>query len=458
MSRLRLVTLLLLAPTMFVASGAAAKPRDAETWVSLTVAPALVRELATHPRFRAESIRVVVFADDRPAASSNAFALSLRDRLANAIFDTPGIRMAAERDPGRRLDCTLNDVDYFIGLQISYLGNDEYRIDLRTLDIADQAFVTGFERTWQGQLTQSQQSKLEISQSDPWFRGARSAPYDEKQSDLLAADLAHELACASLRQTTGEYVVLLESSENEPQNRATELVGKNLTALASLQFTDDPAQANAVLRGKSHSVDVGLNQYWATIVPIDTASELPALSANAYVRYEPPEIDPLDALLNTQAVLSPAALVDVPGQGVAMQVQAKRNAVVFFLNHQQRYGLVHLSGRECRSRPEARVVRAEESLSRALPVSTLMPDAASATNGWSLTPPGDTYYAIAVSDSAAAHALSRHIQKLPQRCTTAARFGLRDEELEEWLTVFASIVDSQREHVDWQAIQVRNVY
>ncbi|MDJ0907325.1 MAG: hypothetical protein QNI96_15010, partial [Woeseiaceae bacterium] len=198
-----LVKLMLIAAALAFASAATAKPRDAEAWVALNVAPSLVRELSSHPRFRGESVRVVVFADDRPAAASNAFALSLRDRLAMAIFDTPGIRMAADRDPGERLDCTVTEVDYYIGLQISDLGSDEFRIDLRTLDVEDRTWVTGFDLTWQGALTESQQNALRRPQADPWFRGARAAPYDTEQSDLLAADLARDLACASLRQTAG---------------------------------------------------------------------------------------------------------------------------------------------------------------------------------------------------------------------------------------------------------------
>ena len=70
-------------------------------------------------------------------------------------------------------------------------------IDLRTLDIADRTWVTGFDLTWQGKLTQSQQQALEQRQADPWFRGARTAPYDPEQSDLLAANLARDLAHAS---------------------------------------------------------------------------------------------------------------------------------------------------------------------------------------------------------------------------------------------------------------------
>ncbi len=453
-----LIKLLIIAVGLVLAFDASARPRDAEAWVALNVAPSLVRELSSHPRFRGESIRVVVFADDRPAAASNAFALSLRDRLATAIFDTPGIRMAADRDPDDRLDCTANEIDYYIGLQISYLGSEEYRIDLRTLDIEDQTWVTGFDLTWQGSLTQSQQDALEQPQVDPWFRGDRAAPYDTQQSDLLAADLARELACASLRQTVGEYVVLLNPADEKLPGNTAELVRSNLAGLASMQFTDDPVLANAILHGQSHVVDTGLSQFWATIAPVGSATDLPTLTANAYVRFTPPKPDPLESLSSSQAVLSTAQLVTSGGKGVAFEVGIRRDAVVFFLNHQKHHGLVRLSEHDCRSRPEARVLRADDTLSRQLPEANLEPDAASATGRWTMTPEADTYYAIAVSDSETAHVLARHIQKLPQRCTSAMRFGLREKALERWLTRFASIVRKQPEHVDWQAIQVRNVY
>ena len=454
----RRCSLLIVILALLASSDALAKPRGAEAWVALTVAPALSRELSTHPRFRGEAIRVVVFEDDRPAASSSVFALSLRDRLANSIFDTPGIRMAAEREADDRLDCTRSEVDYFIGLQIAYLGNDEYRIDLRTLDVADKSWVTGFDLTWQGRLSQSQLEDLDKPRTDPWFRGARSAPYADDQADLLAADLARDLACASMRQTHGEYVVLLGADPDDPLASTTELVRNNLASLASLQFTDDPARANAVMHGQSHTVDSGLTQFWTTIAPIETGSELPTLSASAYLRYEPVEPDPFASLLSTQTVLAGATLVDTDSNGVAMQARLKRDAVVFFLNHQVSHGLVRLADRDCRSRPGARVLRADDTLQQLLPVMKLEPDAASPIRGWSLQPQADTYYAIAVSDSETAHLLSRLIRELPQRCTRAVRFGLRDAALEHWLARFADIVTGRRAHVDWQAIQVRNVY
>ena len=449
---------LLLPVICYCTSAAHAAPRDAESWVALTVAPALVRELSSHPRFNGETVRVVVFEDDQPAASSNVFAISLRDRLARAIFDTPGIRMAADDAAGPRLDCTLGDVDYYIGLQIAYLGRDEYRIDLRTLDLTDRTWVTGFDLTWQGQFSQSQLQEYEASAPDPWFRGARAAPFEEGHADLLASKVARELACKSLRQTAGEYVVLLETDPDDAMSYATELVGNNLAAMAPLKFTSDPARANASLRGQTHAVDGGLSQFWAIIAPLDSSSDLPTLNANAYVQIAQVAADPLESLLSRNTVLSPAVIVDGEGQGTAMRVKAIEDAVVFFLNHQQRYGLVRLASRDCESQPDARVLRSNESFDRALPVSAMNADAASAADGWSLEPEGDVYYAVAVSDSTAAYVLARHIRKLPQRCTSAARFGLRGKELETWLTDFADIVDDQRDHVDWQAIQVRNIY
>jgi len=440
-----------------------AKPRDADTWVSIQVAPALVRKLAQHPRFKDETIRIVVFSDDRPAAYSSAFALSLRDRLSAAVFDTPGIRMAAQQEPGARVDCTLDKVDYFIGLQISRVDDRHARIDLRTLDLEDQTWVTGLDFTWQGELTPRQMRLMEESRADPYFRGHRAAPFDESQTDLLAASLARELACASMRQTAGEFVVLVSDESDELLQGTTDLVGNNLAWFARLQFTDDPARANAVLRSETHAVDKGLQQYWATLAPIEADSGLPTLNASAYVRVAEQQAHQFEVPRSEQTVLLSAQLIQASGQCQtnrcpAMRIEAERDAVVFFLNHQKSHGLVRLSGIDCRTRPEARVLRARESMSMPLPVGVLSPGSATSTDDWSLAPKGDTYYALAISDSEAAHVVSRLLQRLPQRCTTAMRFGLQDESLKIWMTEFARTVDQWRDHVDWRAIQVRNVY
>jgi hypothetical protein len=246
-----------------------------------------------------------------------------------------------------------------------------------------------------------------------------------------------------------------------------ELVADNLAAYQPLQFTSDPDRANAVLRGKAHVVDGDLHQYWVTIAPIDPAADLPTLSASAYVRNAKTHGTASVVPRGNNAVLTTAQLVMLEDTGpcefdkrdcVAIRVQTQADAVVFFLNHQKSHGLVRLSDADCGPRTKARVIRKNQVLTQPLPLFSLGPDAASATDNWSFAPEADTYYAIAVSNSKAAHILSKHLQQLPQRCTAAVRFGFDGARLENWMREFVEKLDAWQPYVDWQAIQVRNVY
>ena len=143
---------------------------------------------------------------------------------------------------------------------------------------------------------------------------------------------------------------------------------------------------------------------------------------------------------------------------IALQVRTKQDAVVFFLNHQVNHGLVRLSGPDCSYRTEARIARANEPVEYALPLLTLTRDASSPSGEWPIDPDADIYYAIAVSDSKAARALSRQLERLPRRCSLSVYPGLEGVHLENWMNEFSAAVDRDQPHVDWQAIRVRNVF
>jgi hypothetical protein len=285
---------------------------------------------------------------------------------------------------------------------------------------------------------------------------------------LLATTIARDIGCQSLRQMHGEYAVMLDDSESGRSMPGTaELIADNLAAYQPLQFTTDPAQANAVLRGKAHVVDGDLRQYWVTIAPLDPDAELPTLSANAYVRGGGNVTGQSVVPQGNNKVFASAQLVKLGdttackydnNECVGMQVRTRTDAVIFFLNHQKSHGLVRLSDADCGPRTNARIVRSDQALTHPLPLFSLKPDATSATDDWLIEPETDTYYAIAVSNSEAAHILSKLLQKLPQRCTAAVRFGLDGDRLEEWMRKFVATVDAWQPYVDWQAIQVRNVY
>jgi hypothetical protein len=485
----------------------AARRQDLGTWLNKDLLPYVSEQLTTHPRFKGELVRFVVFKNGNPAPTSDALAESLRNQLANSVIDVPGIRVglsytSANTNPDNAaIDCNQDAVHYYIGLEVSEAGKGKYKVELRALDLEDRNWVAGFAKAWRGALSKSERRAFRRTASDQSFRGQRTVPFSAAQPDLLAAYLARELGCALLRQVSGPYLVTLEHDDDQTTilHSVAELVSNNLAGYRALQVAADADRPNAILRGKAHFVDDGLFQYWITVAPTDASLELPPVAASAYVSLPgltashedentPPEDSAtLPASLVAQSdadVLSSMRIVELQDAGVcssssirfrdriqsgsslqgradscfALRVKTKEDAFVFFLNHQPNHGLVRLSGQDCRQRPEARIARENEALDYALPLRTLTRDALSPAPGWRLNPDADTYYAIAVSDSKAAWALLAQLEKLPRRCTISGQPGLKGLQLERWLADFAATVDQWQPDIDWQAIRVRNVF
>ncbi len=422
----------------------AARQVSLDSWLVRDLTPFVVEQLTTHPRFKGELVRFVVFEDGNPAPESNALAVALRDQLVDAVIDVEGVKIGSTYKSGAVIDCNQDAVHYYIGLEVSDSGNGQHKVDLRALDLEDRNWATGFAKSWQGHLSRSERRAFQHIAADQSFRGQRSVPFSDSQPDLLAAHLAHDLGCKLMRQVSGEYRIIFE-----PLDGVVELVSNNLSGFETVQIAADAGRANAVLRGKAHRIDNDLYQYWITISPTDPSSALPTLSVSQYVNlpsamFATSLVAPSDA-----DVLSSIRIVELRNSH-ALQVRTKENAVVFFLNHQANHGLV----RFC----EARIARANESLEYALPLRTLERGASSPELDWSLNPDADVFYAIAVSDSKAAHALSNHLDQLPRRCSNSIYPGLEGIHLENWLMEFSATVDRWQPHIDWQAIRVRNIF
>ena len=498
--------LMLIASLTIPLTVVAARKPGVHAWVESDLTPFVVEQLATHPRFKGQLVRFVVFEDGNPAPRSNALALSLRDQLSDAVIDAPGVRVGwlnTSNDKPRSqepIDCTRDTVHYFIGLEISDAGNGNYKVDLRALDLEERSWVAGFSRSWKGSFSLSEYRTYRHIERDKSFLGQRTVPFRVTQPDLLAAYLAHELGCAILRQQSGEYRVTLDNDDEKSSSLdgLVELVSNNLSSQQVLKITTDNDRANAVLKGKAHHIDENLYQYWIIVAPADASSEMPTVSASAYVHL--PDLNARSSSSRTQSRLA-AVLPRIsvaPGSAdvlagihivelkqnqacttgvsyaylsrngtrlrnwddhcVAMQVKTSQDAVVFFLHHQRNHGLVRLSDRECRQSTEARIARANETVDYALPLLSLTRDALSPATDWQVDPEADTYYAIAVSDTNAARALSKHLAQLPRRCTISVRAGLEGARLENWLAKFSATIDQWQPHIDWQAIHVKNVY
>jgi hypothetical protein len=479
-----------------VASVANAGSADLDSWISRDLAPYVTKQLTMQPRFKNEPVRFVVLADENPQSASSKLALNIRDRLRDSVAKEPGLHIVWQRDirhasVSESIDCTKDQAHYYIGIEIVEDRDGRISVDVRALDIEDQSWVAGFGKTWRGYPNSFQKRQLRQTQSDSSFRGNRSAPFDESQFDLLAAHLAHELGCALLRQTAGEYVV--NGSTHKPVDEAEEamleLVRNNLADFRAVQFSGN--DTNALIAGKAHQIDNDLYQYWVTITPSEANSDLQAISASAYIRiqdkYAVAKLVPsvsLPVARSDNGFLSELKIVELrdvrscaSGSGTfgdsrvfnssysssavncyALEIGASSDSVVFFLNHQLNNGLVRLSGQSCGYRTDAKIARVDEQLHFPLPSDSLMSDSWVAADGWQLNPDQDTYYVVAAADTKAARALSKHISQLPNRCSASVRSGLEGLELQRWMDKFASIAKHWKQSVDWQVIRVKNIY
>lgn len=482
--------------TMAMATQAASFEADLEQWIARDLTPYVTEQLTSQPRFRNESIRFVVLSDENPQSAASELALNIRDRLRDALSNEPGLRVVLQRDTlsaaeSGSLDCTKDRVHYYIGVDVVEERRGLVNVDIRALDIEDQSWVAGFSRSWRGYLDARQRRQLDQQLADPTLRGERGAPYSESQFDLLAAHLAHELACSLLRQTSGEYVVagLPGGSGEMVDNAMLELVSNNLAEFRALQHASSNADANAIIEGKAHLIADELYQYWITIKPKNNDFDLPSLSASAYIRvtdkYSNAALIPaitielartseqfvddfsIVELADREACHAPAyqrrnsAIYDSRFSAVdcfALQIDADDDAVLFFLNHQLNNGLVRLSDENCRERTDAKIARVGEQVRFPLPADSLMSASWVATDAWQLSPDQDTYYAIAVTNTKAARAISQHISALPMRCSASVRQGFEGTELKAWLEEFAAISSHWEQAIDWRAVRVRNMY
>ena len=140
-----------------------------------------------------------------------------------------------------------------------------------------------------------------------------------------------------------------------------------------------------------------------------------------------------------------------------LQARANTDAIVFFLEHQANHGLVRLAGEDCRKRTVARIARTGDTLNFPIARTSTDRNNWTETYEWEVESEMDTFFAVAATDADVARKIANHIDALPIRCSTSLRPGLKGAALKTWLTEFASITAGSREHIDWRAIQVRDI-
>jgi hypothetical protein len=492
----RILILLALVVAQSIPAVAESREKDLDRWVDRDLIPYVRQQLILHPRFKNETVMFVVLDDNLPASSTNALALSMRDRLLAAAVATPGVaigwhqgRVGAALDSGPG-DCIHDDVHYYIGIELTQKLDGTYAVNARALDLEDRTWVTGFGRRWQGKLSTSQRQAMRQERVDETFLGVRDVPFTLAQTDLLAAHLAHELSCTLQKRVGDDYVVSIDLVE-PPANGlegTVELISNNLASRQALTLSSDAAAANAILSGKAHRINGALHQYWVTVTPSGDANGVAALSASAYIvlpgapdatvvrqpavtvsarpagaQVAPPRPVTIpnagkDGFVSPLAIASADSIARCrAGTCFMLETRARVDSIVFFLQHQANHGLVRLADVDCRERTSARVARSGEAVR--FPISQTFADRRDLTETfeWKVTPELDTYYAIVATETRVARRIANHIDRLPVRCSDSLRPGLEDDQLQEWLEGLAALTAGESRRVDWRAVEVRNV-
>lgn len=492
----RFMVLLTILIAQSIPAVAESREKDLDRWVDNSLIPYVRQQLLVHPRFKGETVMFVVLNDNAPASTSNALALSMRDRLLAAAVDTAGVEIGWQQGrSGTTLesnpqDCMHDDVHYYIGVELTQKLDSTYAANVRALDLEDRNWVTGFGKRWQGKLSTSQRQAMRLERVDETFLGARDVPFTLGQTDLLAAHLAHQLSCTLKRRVEDDYVVSVDLVEPPATGLegTVELISNNLANRQALTLSTDEDASNAILSGKAHRIDGVLHQYWVTVTPSRDTEEIAALSASAYIvlpesrrptAVPPATVPPVvavaatepgvpppvsipnagkDALISPLKITAPRSNADCGiGACSMLQTEARVDSIVFFLEHQANHGLVRLSDAECRDRTAVRVARSGTPLQFPIARTTTESRNWAETFEWDLSPDLDTYYAVVVTDVKLARRLANHMDRLPMRCTTALRPGLENDELQAWLNDFAMLTARSARHIDWRAIEVRNV-
>ena len=505
--------LLIVFALLSVATTAAAKSKGLDHWFDQDLIPYVTDQLLTHPRFKGETVVFVVVDDAEPAAVSSELALSLRDRLLDATLAASGVRVGWQQSgttnlPTAPVDCTHDDIHYYIGLELKRSIDDSVELKVSALDVEQRSWVGGFGKTWRGRLNRSQWRAFQQESDDDTFLGSRDVPFTLAQTDLLARHLAHELSCELLRQTNGAYVVPAATAADDSGelDGTVELISNNIATHSAFEITTDDQRANAELSAKAHQIDGALYQYWLSVTPNGKDEELTALSVSAYVvlpntrlasneperslsqpgqdrhhaRLAPirPQVVSIpnagaDGLLGPLRITTPTNAAECRSrhgltQTVAywtpddrcslLEAATLSDSVVFFLEHQPHLGLVRLGADDCRDRTTARVVRRGDPLKFPVAWFRQRDGETRETTEWAVNPNVDTYYAIAISDARLARRLANHIDLLPIRCGEASRPGFTGSALVDWLDEFAALAARSAGRQDWRALQLKDVY
>ncbi|UCD78129.1 MAG: DUF4384 domain-containing protein [Desulfobacterales bacterium] len=265
-------------------------------WLEDTLIPYLLRQIGQHPRFKGQPVLLVSMQGEEVRPRIDDLTDQIRGKIIDALLKEPGLDLVWRPTGRLRLhqqsikDVLCDDyrrVHYYIGLDcgLTRLERKLY-VKVRALNLAEQKWVSGFGKSWEGRPTAEQLAALAREHPDEYLRGLRPLPFSDDQPDLLALYLARNLSCL-LRQAASEDLVVhvAKPSLNAPAVLKTilDLVEKYLARFQEVEVTDDPNAANVILVSEIHAIHQGLHQIWVSARYRHDETYVPGAETEAYM-------------------------------------------------------------------------------------------------------------------------------------------------------------------------------
>jgi hypothetical protein len=387
------------------AAGADLISGDLERWLDAIAAPALARELASHPRFRGETLSI--------APPANLLAEAVAGRLALHLRARPGIRLALARTESCAEGTAVN---YRIHVQAHADGSDA-RLTIAVADVDERTWVGGLSWVWEGSAARAQRSALAES--------AVLASPTLAQTGRIVDSLVAATAC---RFPVPPAVAVHVERPRERDARLERIAHRLEDALSdrAWRLTGDAEAAwrlRLVQRG-------GIDGSTLELIAIDRDHSTSQVVARAELAAEPPPAEPL--------------LADVtvaPGRAKGVCRGATRGCAEVNVSLIEPAWLVVFSTHSGEVRPLACEAPKRGSGERSYRVRVRTTAAADR--------PGAGMYVLASRDRALAAELAGLVASAPGACRGAVANP-------HWFAAFERTVAAHANRIDWRAVHLRD--
>jgi len=151
-------------------------------------------------------------------------------------------------------------------------------------------WVSGFEKSWAGELNSLQKAAIDEPVMDVSLRGLRPLPFEWDQPDLTASYLAQNLSCLLRQGSSGGLKVFIEPlpfGTFDYFEKVNTLISRYMNQYQEVAVVNDRAQANAVVNSEAVNLTNDLWQVWIGVAFTDSGQRASGADTPAYVRLDP---------------------------------------------------------------------------------------------------------------------------------------------------------------------------